>query len=215
MVRRALHLLLDSAPALGVDPDRVLVSGSSAGAHLAAMALADPALAARLAGAVLLSGIYDLEPISRTYVNDPLGLDSETALELSPLRALNGPLPPVVVARGGAETGEFARQHDEMVAALRAAGVEVADLVISECDHFDLPFRLTDPDTALGREVLTRSGLPLDAGRPAGARPVRRGAAAAAPGRAGAAGGGAGPGPVGAVRAAPGGRGGVGGGCVP
>lgn len=163
MVRRALGLLLDSAAELGVDPERVVLSGSSAGAHLAAMALADPALAGRLAGAVLLSGIYDLQPITGTYVNDPLGLDAEAARALSPLRALRAPLPPVVVARGGAETGEFARQHEEMVAALKAAGAEVVDVLVAECDHFDLPFRLADPDTALGREVLTRSGLPLDA----------------------------------------------------
>ena len=167
MVRRALRMLLDAAPGLGVDPARVVVSGSSAGAHLVAMALADPDLAGRLAGAVLLSGIYDLEPITGTYVNEPLGLDPDTARELSPLRLLRGPgrqvLPPVVVARGGAETGEFVRQQDELVAGLKAAGVEVADLVVAECDHFDLPFRLADPDTALGREVLTRSGLPLAA----------------------------------------------------
>jgi tryptophan 2,3-dioxygenase len=172
MVRRALRMLLDSAAELGVDPDRVVVSGSSAGAHLAAMALTDPPLAARLGGVVLLSGIYDLEPVSRTYVNDPLGLDPRTARELSPLPALRGPLPPVVVARGGAETGEFVRQHDEMVAALKAAGADVADVVVAECDHFDLPFRLADPQTPLGREVLTRSGLPLDATAAADSGPV-------------------------------------------
>ncbi len=163
MVRQALRMLLDAAPGLGVDPGRVVVSGSSAGAHLAAMALADPDLAQRLAGAVLLSGIYDLAPITRTYVNDPLGLDADAARALSPLHLLGKPLPPLVVARGGAETSEFARQHDELVAALSAAGAEVTDLVVDGCDHFDLPFGLAEPGTALGRAVLELSGLPVSA----------------------------------------------------
>ncbi|HZB49272.1 MAG TPA: tryptophan 2,3-dioxygenase family protein [Mycobacteriales bacterium] len=170
MVRQALRMLLDAAPGLGVDPARVVVSGSSAGAHLVAMALTDPDLAQRLAGAVLLSGIYDLEPITRTYVNDPLGLDAGTARALSPLPLLGGPLPPLVVARGGAETAEFARQHDSLVTALRGAGAEVTDLVVEECDHFDLPFRLADPGTALGRAVLDLAGLPLAVPEPPAGR---------------------------------------------
>lgn len=163
MVRQALRMLLDAASGLGVDPARVVVSGSSAGAHLVAMALTDPDLAQRLAGAVLLSGIYDLEPLTGTYVNDPLGLDADSARALSPLHLLGAPLPPLVVARGDAETAEFARQHEDLVAALSAAGTKVTDLVVDGCDHFDLPFRLADPGTALGRAVLELSGLPLSA----------------------------------------------------
>ena len=84
--------------------DRLVVAGSSAGAHLAAMA-ALALLLARLAepvkGAVLVSGIYDLEPLIGTSINAALGLDSATAARNSPLRqALEGlPAQPCLLGR--------------------------------------------------------------------------------------------------------------------
>ena len=59
---------------------RIFVGGHSAGAHLAACMLVTDWLQygmktpAPFAGAVLLSGIYDLAPIQKTYVNDPIQL---------------------------------------------------------------------------------------------------------------------------------------------
>ncbi|GAA2816222.1 alpha/beta hydrolase [Kitasatospora paracochleata] len=152
-VRRAVLWLLDHAERLGVDPARIWLSGSSAGAHLAAMALLDPRIAGRVAGAVLLSGVYDLEPIPLTYVNDALGLDATEALRTSPLRMPLDALPPLVVALGEHETGEFGRQQREFVAAARAAGVPVRDLVAKARNHFDLPLDLGRPDTELGAAV--------------------------------------------------------------
>ncbi|MEV4560602.1 alpha/beta hydrolase [Kitasatospora sp. NPDC049285] len=154
----AVRWLVEHAGELGVDASRIVLSGSSAGAHLAAWALLDERLRGRIAGAALLSGVYDLEPIALTYVNDPLGLDAERARALSPLHAELAGLPPLVVALGEFETGEFGRQQGEFAAAARAAGVPVRQLLVGGRNHFDVVFDLGRTDTALGAAVASLDG---------------------------------------------------------
>jgi arylformamidase len=166
MVRSGVRWLYDNAARLGVDPGRIFLSGSSAGAHLAAMCLLDGWLSARLrpvdvvSGAVLLSGVYELEPLRRTYVGEAIGLTAAEAARNSPVRHLRGPLPPLIVARGGNETEAFADQQDHFVRALNEAGASVTDLVIAPRNHFDLPFDLGEPASPLGRATLTLLALP-------------------------------------------------------
>lgn len=126
-VRRGIWWLVEHARDLGVDSRRITLAGSSAGAHLVLMALLDGWMPAGMhpadvfAGAILLSSVYDLEPVRLTYVNEPLGLDADAAARLSPIRHLPDRLPPLVIARGGAETAEFARQYSDLVKAAHIA----------------------------------------------------------------------------------------------
>ncbi|MET9503387.1 alpha/beta hydrolase fold domain-containing protein [Streptomyces sp. NPDC006622] len=164
-VRRCVRWIHGHAADLGVDPRRLHLSGTSAGAHLAAMALVpagprEPAAGRLLAGAALLSGIYDLEPVSRSYVNEALRLDGDAVRRNSPPELLPDELPPVVLARGGVETQEYARQHDLMADALRRRGALAGNVVEAHRNHFDLPYDLADPSTPLGRAVLAQMGLP-------------------------------------------------------
>ncbi|MGW3995040.1 alpha/beta hydrolase [Amycolatopsis sp. NPDC004772] len=151
MIRRAIRLLTHVAPALGIEPARIHLAGSSAGAHLAAMALLPGG--APVAGVTLLSGLYELEPLIGSAVDDALGLSVIEARENSPLGKLPPALPPVILARGEREPAEFIRQHDAMAASLTAAGADVTDLVGVGRNHFDLPYDLTDPATPLGAAV--------------------------------------------------------------
>jgi arylformamidase len=157
MARRGVRWLSANAAGLGVDPARILLSGSSAGAHLAAMCLLDDA--SRVAGAALLSGVYELEPLCETYIGEAMGLTAAEAARNSPIRQLTGPFPPLIVARGGNETDAFADQQDRFVRALAAAGADVTELVVPLRDHFDLPFDLGDPASPLGRATLALLGL--------------------------------------------------------
>ncbi|MDF2782192.1 MAG: esterase [Geminicoccaceae bacterium] len=90
-VRQGIAWLHRQGAAQGFDPARIFLAGHSAGGHLAAMALATdwprewglPADAIK--GVCAISGVFDLEPIRRCYLNDVLALDPEQARRNSPL----------------------------------------------------------------------------------------------------------------------------------
>ncbi|WP_018681049.1 alpha/beta hydrolase [Actinokineospora enzanensis] len=156
-VGRALTWLAEVGPLFGIDPDRLHVAGSSAGAHLLAAALADPDTP-RVRGACLLSGLYDLTEIPRTYVNDAVGLTPVLARTCSPLWMEPPRCDSVLLAVGQHETPTYLRQHETYAAHLADAGSPVTALTVPDRDHFDLPLDLADPETPLGRACLAHLG---------------------------------------------------------
>jgi arylformamidase len=158
--RRAVGSIYSQASDLGFDARRIFVGGSSAGAHLASMLLVD-GWQKRLgfeddlvAGAILLSGVYDLEPLVPTYINQALRMTEETARALSPMRHGLSPAVPVIVACGENETEEFKRQSLAFAARLKDAGFSVKSIEAVGANHFDIVFEIADPETALGRATL-------------------------------------------------------------
>lgn len=97
----------------------IVVIGWSAGAHLAAIAMDLPAVAAGIG----VSGVYDLEPMRRASVNDALRLDAEAARRHTP--ALHLPLRsgPFHVAYGARELPAYREQSEAFQAARAAAGL--------------------------------------------------------------------------------------------
>lgn len=150
--RQALAWLRAQGAALGLDEARFVVAGSSAGGHLAALlALDREGGAPPLAGAVLVSGVFELEPLIGTSINDALGLDESEARALSPaLRDLNG-FPPAVVCWGEVETAWFKRQGRDFAAALQAAGTPCESFEVPGRNHFDVVLDLADEGSALSR----------------------------------------------------------------
>ena len=129
---------------------RLVVSGWSAGAHLAAqtMPLADAGLA--------ISGIYDLAPIRATRLNDKLALTDLDVRELSPIHA--PPPGPLVIAYGAAELPELCRQSEAYHAARHAAGVETSLTSVPDADHFSVLDGLIDPAGALTATAVRLAG---------------------------------------------------------
>lgn len=116
----ALTFLVREADALGLDPAQLHLSGHSAGAHLAAMALCDPT-APPVASALLLSGLYDLKPLGHLPIGQLLGLDDgERAVRLSPLGRPLRAGTRLGFAVGQGETEAFKRQSARLAAAWQA-----------------------------------------------------------------------------------------------
>ena len=136
-------------------PSRVLLAGTSAGAHLAAMCARDAVIAPQLHGVALLSGVYDLRPLVVTPTNDALHLNENSAIRVSPL-LLNSSahLRNALLAVGQHESSEFIRQNSEYAEHLAAVGTQVHSEVVRDRDHFDLPYDLLTAGTTVGDWVL-------------------------------------------------------------
>jgi arylformamidase len=153
--RRAFTWLFQHAKALGVDASRIVVAGSSAGAHLAAMVALPGALPDSRGGwfavraAVLVSGIYDLEPLVGTSVNKALALTPASAQQASPARLPLRGLPETLVCWGAVETEEFKRQSRDFAHALAAAGTPCESFEVPRRNHFDVTLDLADASTGL------------------------------------------------------------------
>jgi len=161
--RQALAWLHVHAAELGFDAGRIAVAGSSAGAHLAAMCALNaggaPVVGAPVVkAAILVSGIYEVEPLVGTSINAALGLDAPGARAVSPALADLRGFPPAVVCWGAIETAEFKRQGREFAEALRQAGTRCDVFEVPRRNHFDVILDLADPGTLLGAATLSLIG---------------------------------------------------------
>ncbi|KAM9769082.1 kynurenine formamidase isoform 2-T2 [Menidia menidia] len=141
--------------------------GHSAGAHLAAMVLstdwAQYSVAPQVKGAFLVSGIYDLEPILSTYVNEPLKMTEEVALRNSPSRLVpqmkaSSSSCRVVVAVAQNDSPEFRKQSEEYHKTLEAAGLNVTLEDVENTDHFSIIEKLVEEDYHLTKLLLKMMG---------------------------------------------------------
>ncbi len=151
----ALAFLTLHATDLGFDARRIVLAGSSAGAHLAAMvALRGSQQGYQLRGAVLVSGIYELEPLIDTTINQALGLTASTAQTVSPALLSTKNFPPTVLCYGAIETAEFKRQSQQFADQLRRESpinAAIATFEVTTRNHFDVIMDLTNPHTLLGQ----------------------------------------------------------------
>jgi acetyl esterase/lipase len=148
--RRALEWLARNAERLGGRADAIVVSGHSAGGHLAATLLDHPAVAAALP----ISGLFDLNPIRLNYLNEKLRLSEEDAARHSPLLHLPATCAHAIVAVGAGELPELVRQSADYAAALRAKKLPVEYLPLPGHDHFSVLEELAAGDGRLCEELV-------------------------------------------------------------
>lgn len=128
----------------------VFVSGHSAGAHLAIMALCDGSSSwtagSAIRGALLFSGVYDVRPLLNTSVAKDAAITAEHATANSPVTLVHR-LPKklmvqVIVAEH--DPPQFHLQARDFHSALRLCGVKSEISVFAGEDHFTFFDKLVD-----------------------------------------------------------------------
>lgn len=155
--REACAWVVSNIASYGGDPRAIVLAGSSAGAQLAALMLSDrygPALgedALFPIAAALASGLYDLRPLTRVSFNVDLGLDSNSAANLSPLFNLPRRRAPMLVAVGSDETSEWIGQSRQYHLACLKSGVPAELFLVPGANHFTVGIGVpgTEMNTAL------------------------------------------------------------------
>ena len=153
-IRKAIAWNWHNAKDLGFSPDKLFVMGHSAGGHLTSRMMStdwpafDSALPADLIrGGVPVSGLYELEPLVHTSLNNGPQMDIPEAIAESPTFIPPVTNAPQLVVVGGGETPEFLRQSDDYSAKFVTPERSMERYDVPEADHFDELERLAEDDS--------------------------------------------------------------------
>jgi arylformamidase len=162
--RACIAWVWKNAASFGGDADRLYISGHSAGGHIVCEALTTDwsqfgAPADVIKGVCGISGLYDLEPIQRIFVNKELRMTPEQALRHSPLLHMPKKPTPLIMAVGALESDEWRRQTSDYVAAFRSRGWPVEHIVVSGHEHYSILAAFEDRKHPLGAAIRRQMGL--------------------------------------------------------
>ena len=155
-IHAGIDFLVGQLPALGGDGKGIVASGWSAGGHLTAMALSH----AKVRAGMAISGIYDLEPIRHSYLNDKLRLDEEGSRRNSPMMVAGGPNKPLSLVVGSAELPPLRKQTADFAGHRARYGLPVTYEEIAGADHFTIMNEMAAPGgriTTLIRQLFERT----------------------------------------------------------
>ena len=136
----------------------IVVTGHSAGGHLAALHLATDWKVFGLpenpiVGVIALSGVFNVAPLIHTSLNDALRITETTATILNLNTALVRSKAKLVLAVGGDESEEFHRQTEDQAKAWAELNPETIDL--PNINHFTIVDSLSDPAGKLHKRALS------------------------------------------------------------
>ncbi|KAK5649769.1 hypothetical protein RI129_000798 [Pyrocoelia pectoralis] len=160
-INRAFLRCVDYANSTG--SRSLYVCGHSGGSQLVAsifqssFSTIPPDSANILKGVILISGIYDLIPLTKTRVNEILQLDTTGARKLSPLYqpfiASQGVVFFIIV--GENESPAFVEQSEAFHRKLKGLGYKSEFIVVKEVDHFDIAEQLNEENYEIIRLIIS------------------------------------------------------------
>jgi len=155
-IRNACVWLWKNAGKFGFDQDSIFISGHSAGGHLSAMALVtvwqnlDASLPPIvIQGGIAISGLYELQPLRYTSINDALSLDSSSAIQYSPIFLSPPATIRLLLTVGALESDELRRQTLSFSKSWQEKVSQLTSLEVPGVNHFTILDCLVDPSHPL------------------------------------------------------------------
>ncbi|MEM9277206.1 MAG: alpha/beta hydrolase [Pseudomonadota bacterium] len=136
----------------------IRLAGHSAGGHLVSRMLCDDNLLdddvyARIENTVAVSGLFDLQHLPKTKMNDDLRLDDEEVKSESPVNFNPRENARITCLVGGNELPEFVRQN-ELLEGWKPSGAKVRTISDQGKNHFSVIEPLADPQSLLTMSLL-------------------------------------------------------------
>lgn len=157
--RRGLAWLTQNADQYSSGCDEIIITGHSAGGHLTGMLFATEWApygvdASIISGGIAISGLFDLDPIAATPMNEDLRLDTRSVADLSPARLVPTVEAPLVLTVGERESSEFHRQNHILKGAPGWADITTEPVVMQGRHHFDILDDLMNLDSPMWASLL-------------------------------------------------------------
>jgi acetyl esterase/lipase len=158
---RAVAWGIRHAAQYGARPDRVYLSGHSAGGHLVTLLLFDRQYlraegieADMIAGVIALSGVFDLttglddtpDGGAPGYIHRPFGGDPAVLADASPIRHIRSTAVPLLVILAGDDYQAMQRQSEAFAVAAGRRGLSVTFETIAGRSHYGLVQSIGQPD---------------------------------------------------------------------
>ncbi len=152
--RRALRWLHDNIIHYNGDSNDLFLMGHSAGGHLASMLLIEEE-AKFVQGLISLSGLFRLEPVMLSYLNDSIGMDHENAVKNSPVFLMPANDCPLLLVIGADESDEFKAQSEELYQCWKSKCSKIELLMAPQKNHYSILEAVIEKDSAI-RDAMNR-----------------------------------------------------------
>ena len=163
--RGAIAWIYRNAESFGGNPNRIYVSGHSAGGHLTAMVMAtdwenDYGLPNdTIKAGCAISGLFDLMPFPYTWLMPKIQLSWDQVLRNSPIYHIPEKAGSLIITYGAEESSEFQRQSQEFLSAWKAKGLVGEYLPQPGKNHFTAIDGFLDTDSLLCTAILKQISL--------------------------------------------------------
>ncbi len=158
-VARAFAWTCKNIARYGGRPDRIFVSGHSAGGHLISLLVTDESYlkaegltAKAICGAIALSGVYR---IPERYLASVFDSDPELRKQASPIEHVRPGLPPFLLVYGDEDLPGCDREPCQAFCkALKDQGDRASTLEVRQCGHINVLMNAALRDTPVSRAIL-------------------------------------------------------------